>query len=115
MNWGGRLYIPGWAEALVDGHETDYLYRLWGWAPYPQVSADGTVIAVSAQAQWAVVQYATVLGLTRLIGDRTLFTQWQTRAGNTDTSLAGLMNDLNIARDEWRRHSRALIRLRSLV
>lgn len=116
-NWGGKLYIPSFVFNIVDGNEANYSYRLWGYRPYAQMSSDSDVFEGSAvaEAKWAVVQYATLEGLTRLVSERDLFTQWQTRSGNSDVSPAALMNSMNLARDTWRRKSRELYRLRAVV
>lgn len=111
--WGGSLYLPSWVHRVVDGHEADYVIRVFGYSPYVPPSADGDVMGVSQELVYAIITYAQVEGLQRLVNDRDLFTQWQTRAGNTDISPAGLMNSLNFAREDWRRKSRALTRLRS--
>lgn len=114
-NWGGVLFIPTTYFNAISGSEDSYLYRVWGYSPYPAASDDADVIAVSNDGYWAIVAHAQVAALNRLVNDRTLFTQWQTRAGISDISPAGLMNELNFARDEWRRKSKALLRLRSAV
>lgn len=113
--WGGTLSIPNYIFAYVDGHEADYLYRVWGYSPYPAPDSDDDVIDVSTDAYWAVVAAAKVEAIDRLVGDRTLFTQWQTRSGNSDISPAGLMNELTYARDDWRRKKRELLRLRASI
>jgi hypothetical protein len=114
-NWGGTMYIPSWVFSLVDGAEDDYLYRVWGYSPYVQCTDDDDVVGCSDELKWAIVSYCQVEALQRLLAERDLFAQWQTRAGNTDISPAGIMNALNIARDEWRRKSRAITRLRTNV
>lgn len=115
MVWGGRLYLPNWVHTLFDGQEGRFVIRVWGYSPYVEPTADGDIIPISTDAQWALVSYAQAEALQRLLAERDLFTQWQTRSGNTDISPAGLMNMLTGARDEWRRRSRALLRLRSVV
>jgi hypothetical protein len=114
-NWGGTLSIPRRVWSVVDGHEADYLYRVWGYSPYVALAADNDSCNLSTDGYWAVVAYAKVEALDRLVGDRVLFTQWQTRSGNTDISPAGLMNDLTYARADWRQRSRGLLRLRAQV
>lgn len=111
--WDGVLELP---RALVvdtiTGHEADYLIRVWGYCPYVPLSGDADVVSVSNEREWALRARARVEGLQRLADDRALFTQWQTRSGNTDTSFAGLLNSLNLAQEAWRRQSRAIAVLR---
>lgn len=112
-NWGGTLYLPSWVHSIVDGHEADYLLRVYGYSPYAPLTDDEDVSTISNELQWALVTYAQVEAYERLNNDRTLFTQWQTRSGNTDISPAGLMNMLSLSRENWRRKSHAILRLRS--
>lgn len=115
VNWGGTLYLPSWVDRVVDGAEDDHLIRVWGYSPYANLTADADVCSVSNDAKYALLAYARLEAIERLIADRNLFTQWQTRSGNTDISPAGLMNEANHVRDDWRRKSRNLLRLRSAV
>lgn len=111
--WGGTLYLPTSFHNLVDGHEDDYILRVYGYSPYPQLSADGDVASISSELQWALVTFCEMVGLKRLDADRNLYTQWQTRSGNSDVSPAGLLSALNSAREEWRRISHAIYRQRA--
>jgi len=113
--WGGTLYLPRYVWSSFNGHEDTYLIRVWGYCPYQQCTTDDEVVNMTAEPMFAVQTYARLIGLERLLSERELFSQWQTRSGNTDISPAALMNALGIARDEWRRRSRALSRLRSAV
>lgn len=113
--WGGTLYIPTWVHSLIDGNEATYVIRVFGYAPYPELASDSDVLAASNEVKWALIWFCQMEALKRLMNERDLFTQWQTRAGNSDISPAGLMNAYNIARDEWRKRSRAISRLRSQV
>lgn len=115
INWGGVLYLPRNVWSTFDGNEASYYLRVWGYSPFVPLSGDSDVAAISNEQKWALVAYARIEALERLNSDRDLFTQWQTRAGNSDVSPAGLMGMLNSSRDEWRRRSRALMRLRSAV
>lgn len=113
--WAGVLYIPArWVDALV-GYESLYVIRIWGYSPYVEPTEDEDVIAMGREAQNAVIMYVHLEALRMMLNDRNLFTQWQTRSGNTDTSLAGLANEKNIALSEWRSYSRSIARLRSQV
>jgi len=114
-NWGGSLQLPNWLVNYITGHEDDYTFRVWGYSPYPQMALDADAFDGSPDLVWAVVAYCRVEGLERLVADRDLFSQWQTRTGVTDISPAGLMNHLSQAREDWRRKSRALTRLRAQV
>lgn len=111
--WAGVLSIPTWAFNLVKGNEATYLIRVWGYSPYPQPVLDADVLALSDELQKAVISYVRMEALFRLNSDRDLFAQWQTRSNNSDVSPAGLMNMLNVARDDWNKRRRHITRLRA--
>ena len=115
--WGGQLTLPRLTVLGLQGHEDDYVIRVWGYSPFVQPDAgdDDAVIGVSRDQEQAVIIYAQVEGLSMLLNNRNLFTQWQTRSGNTDMSPAALMNERNIARQAWREKSRLITRLRAKV
>lgn len=113
--WDGVLTLPTRVIRGLQGHESDYVIRVWGYAPYAIPDSDDDVIPLSTQNEQAVVKFARVEGLELLLSNRDLFTQWQTRSGNSDVSPAGLMNQLSMARQDWRQYSRAISRLRSPV
>jgi len=115
VNWGGTLYLPRAVWSTFDGNEADYYLRVWGYSPFLPLDDDADVAAVSEEQKWALVAFSRIEALERLNADRELFTQWQTRAGNSDVSPAGLMNMLNAAQNEWRRRKREILRLRSTV
>lgn len=106
--WAGLLELPNRVVDMIAGHESDYLIRVWGYSPWPPVEADEDVVPFGAGLEEALVLYCHIEALRRLINNRALFTQWQTRSNNTDVTPAALMNDLNIAQEEWRRRSRAI-------
>lgn len=109
--WGSTLSLPrGLALSLV-GRAATYLIRVWGYAPYPTLGGTDA-LPFSKELEEAVVAYSRVEGLQRLNASRDLFTQWQTRSGNTDMSPAGLMNALSQAQEDWRRTARAIAVLR---
>jgi hypothetical protein len=115
VNWGGILYLPRSLWNAFDGNESVYYLRVWGYSPFPALVEGTDTAALSSEQRAAVLAYGRVEALERLNADRELFTQWQTRAGNSDISPAGLMNMLSVAREDWRRRSRSLMRLRSVV
>lgn len=108
--WNGKLYIPNWYENYID--PTTHIIRVWGYAPYAEMTDWQEVVVPSNEAQWAMRAYCRVGALQRLIMERDLFTQWQGRANNTDVTPAALMNGLSLAQEDWRRRSRALMVLR---
>jgi len=112
--WGGVLLLPAYVWSAYAQDPNAYI-RVWGYSPYLQLASDSDVAAISPNLKWAVIAYARVEALEMLNADRDLFTQWQTRAGNSDISPAGLMNMLSMARQDWRRRSRAIQRLRTTV
>lgn len=108
--WGGRLELTNATEDYIN--VDDHLIRVWGYSPYPKLVDDADVLPVSTEIEEAMRTYCNVEALRKLISSRVLFTQWQTRTNNSDVSPAALMNDLNIALEEWRRKSRAMFVLR---
>lgn len=113
--WGGTLYLDRRTIKGVSGHESDYVLRVYGYSPYVLPDSDSDVISISKDVEQAAIQYARVEGIKMLLASRDLFTQWQVRSGNTDISPAGLMNQLNIERDEWRSYARNIARPRAGV
>lgn len=113
--WGGVLYIPSRFVSALDGYIGVYVIRVWGYSPYVMPDSDDDVIDIGAEAENALILYVHLEALRMLLNDRNLFTQWQTRSGNTDTSLAGLASEKNIAVSDWRTYSRSIARLRSEV
>lgn len=108
--WENLLRIPYRVlSALTVG--THYL-KVWGYAPYDKLVSETQVTDLSFELEQAVMSYVRVEALSRLVFERDLFTQWQTRSGNTDVSPAALMNSLSLAREDWRRTSRAIMVLR---
>jgi hypothetical protein len=114
-NWGGTIYLPRRVWNIFDGHEADYLLRVWGYGPYPQLVADEDTTSASAEVLHALVAYCRVEVLNRLLSSRELFSQWQTRSGNADISPAGLMNSLTVAQADWKRRSGQLWRPRGQI
>jgi len=108
--WDGSLHIPYRTLQVVDP-ATTYL-RVWGYAPYDLLAYATQTADLSDEAEEAVLTYVRVEALSRLVLERDLFTQWQTRQGNTDVSPASLMNSLAMAREDWRRRARSLAVLR---
>lgn len=108
--WHGSLELPNRVEQLID--PDTHIIRVWGYSPYPPVSADDDQCPFGPDIEEAIVLVCYIEGLRRLIGNRALFTQWQTRSNNTDVSLASLASDFNLAMEEWRRKQRRLLTLR---
>jgi hypothetical protein len=111
-NRDGVLEVPYSLVRFIGSTPETYLLRVWGYRPYPSVSADGDTIPVSGEREQAVRDYVNLLGLKRLVNERDLFTQWQTRAGNTDVSPASMLNAYSIARAEWKERARSIFVLR---
>ena len=110
--WNGNLTLPTRTVKNLVGYEADYVIRVWGYSPYVAPDSDGDVIDVSTEVEQAMLDFIWYEALKQLVGSRNLFTQWQTRSGNTDMSPAALMSERNYAGEEWRRKSRAIARLR---
>jgi hypothetical protein len=108
----GVLEVPYSVVKFLGANFADYLFRVWGYSPYPSVSADADVIPVSGEREQAVRDYCWLVALRRLVNERDLFTQWQMRAGNSDVSPAGLLNAYSIARQDWKERARSMTVLR---
>lgn len=113
--WGGLLYLPTRVVRGLQGYEGTYVIRVFGYAPYDTPTSDDDVLALSQAAEQAVVKFARVEGLDLLLADRDLFTQWQARSGNSDISVAGLMNQLSAARADWDKYAKRIQQLRAPV
>lgn len=108
--WGGVLELP---NRIVDMIDPDaHSIRVWGYSPWPPVDDDADVIPFGKEREEAIVIYCWVEALRKLLANRSLFTQWQTRSNNTDVTPAALMNELSIAQDDWRRRQRAIFVIR---
>ena len=112
FNRDGVLEIDYNTVVGIGSSFENYLFRVWGYRPYPSVSADEDVIPVSGEREQAIRDYVRVLSLSRLVNERDLFTQWQTRAGNSDVSPASLLSALNSAMADWKARARAITVLR---
>lgn len=110
--WDGTLELPRYVPVFIAGSESNYLIRVWGYCPYPPLYDDEDIVPVSNERENALRVYCQVEAYRRLMSDRSLFTQWQTRSNNSDVSPASLMNGFSLAQDEWRRLSRAITVLR---
>ena len=111
-NRDGTLELSYDTVAAIGADVTDYLIRVWGYSPYVTVSADADNIPVSGEREQAIRDYILVLALKRLSVERDLFTQWQTRAGNSDVSPAALLSALREAQQDWKARSRSIMVLR---
>lgn len=105
----GRVSLTNAHELSID--PTIHQLRIWGYAPWPKLtSANG--ITLSAEQEYALLDYVRVEAIKMLLGSRELFTQWQTASRNTDTSLAALAGLLDRVEASWRRRARSLAVLR---
>ena len=98
--WNGKLILPYRWEQFID--PDSHLIRVWGYAPWPFPGSSGDTLPFSLMLEKAVLTRCYMEALRRLINNRALFKQWQTRSNNTDISVPMLMNDLAQARDEWK-------------
>lgn len=113
--WGGQLRLPSRVVNGLVGYDTTYVIRIWGYSPYVPPLSDNDVIGVSNEVAQAMLWHCRYEALEMLTASRDLYSQWQTRSGNTDTSLAGLNQQKSFAEQTWVRRSRAITRLRSEV
>lgn len=106
MVWGGVLTLT---NVIVDWLDpAKHVIRVWGYSPYLKLTTDSQVLTVSNELEQAMRVYCRIEALQRLVFDRDLFSQWQSIAGNTDVTPAGLMNSLSLAQADWRRRERQL-------
>lgn len=117
-SWNGLLYLPTRTVSALVGREATHRIRVWGYSPYVVPTADsgaGSAINVSDQVEQAMLWFCRLEALGLILASRDLFTQWQTRSGNSDVTYAGLMNQRSIAESAWRVRARSIARLRSGV
>lgn len=104
--WAGSLRLPSWLDGLTVGRHS---FRVWGYAPYLQLTADADVAEFDdLDLQWAVREYANVRAFEYLLSDRSLFEQWQAQANNTDVSPAAMVNMLQSWQAKWERRRKQL-------
>jgi hypothetical protein len=108
--WGGQLSLPNRVVDMID--PLTHVIKVWGYSPWPPVTSDLDVLPFGKALEEAITLYTFIEAARRLLANRTLFTQWQTRSNNTDVTPAALMNDLNMAQDDWRRKARAIFVMR---
>ena len=108
--WGGTLYIPDRVMDLIS--VDDHIIRVWGYAPWPTLTLDADVVPFGQIHEQALIIRCQIEAYRRLINNRVLFTQWQTRTNNTDVSPAFLMNEKAEASEEWRRRLRSIAVIR---
>lgn len=95
-------------STTAGGAELDFTTDITEATLIKVVSVDADLLPFPHSYEEALVIGAHVGILRRLTNNRALFTAWQTRSNNTDVSMASLMNDLESAKDEWRRLTRAI-------
>jgi len=110
--WDGVLEMPFYVLTAIAGDETSYLFRVWGYAPYPPLVNDADILLLSNEREQAIVTACRIEATKMLLNERELFTQWQAGANNTDITPASLMNSLSVLNDEWRRIKREMTVLR---
>lgn len=108
--WGGSLYLPNRVVDLIDPDV--HFIKVWGYSPWSDLSDDADVVPFGRVHEEALVIRCHIEAMRRLIGNRVLFTQWQTRSNNTDITPGTLMNEKTQAEGEWRTLARAIQVLR---
>jgi hypothetical protein len=108
--WTNRLYLP---KPIVDASvpATDY-YRLWGYEERLRPVADGDIVDVDEQGEWAVRAYGRWRAYQAMSAERALFKQWQAISQNTDISPSQLQQSVLIYSGEWQSRRNQLRRLR---
>lgn len=108
--WGGVLELPDRVMDMID--PAVHQLRVWGYSPWRPVTSDSDIVPFGREREEALVLYCHIEALRRLINNRALFTQWQTRSGNSNVTPAALMNDLSLAQAEWQRRARQIFVIR---
>jgi len=111
--WNGKLYITRRQYDLIN-IDTDSIV-VYGYAPWRTLANDLDEFAengYSPDVEHAALLYARIEAIKRLLVERDLFTQWQTKSGNSDVTPAALMNGLALLEEDWRRKSRAMFVMR---
>lgn len=108
---GGTLSITN-AQYIWLNLATQVL-RVWGYRPYPRLTDDATTLGFPFEIEMAVRAYAKVAAYRLLDTDRSLFTQWQIRANNTDMTPASLMNLVSAAEASWLRLAKQITVIRT--
>ncbi len=108
--WGGMLYLPNRVVDFID--PTKHVIQVWGYSPWLELTVDEDVVPFGRVHEEALVIRCHIEALRRLIGNRVLFTQWQTRSNNTDITPGTLMNEKTQAEQEWRTLARSIQVLR---
>lgn len=108
--WGGVLYLPNRVVDFID--PTKHYIKVWGYAPWAELVNGSDVVPFGRVHQEALVIRCHIEAMRRLIGNRILFSQWQTRSNNTDITPGMLMNEKTQAESEWRVLARAIQVLR---
>jgi hypothetical protein len=111
----GILELPYSVVNYMGADVANFVIKVWGYRPYARMVETTDYLGVSNEREEALKVYCWLEGLRRLNTDRDLFTQWQTRAGNSDVSPAALMNMYNIAREEWKQRARQITVLRRVA
>lgn len=111
--WAGMLELPNAVVNWVD--PTIHVYRVWGYRPMAKLVNDADVFEGDYEQERAVRDYAALEGIRRLVQNRALFTQWQTRSNNSDVTPASLLSDMNLMQQNWRARKRELFELREVA
>ncbi|MGH2512742.1 MAG: hypothetical protein ACRDGQ_08660, partial [Candidatus Limnocylindrales bacterium] len=108
--WNGTLRIPYRWEVLID--PTKHVIKVLGYSPWVPLVSDDDVVPFGPAIEQALIVVCYIEALRRLIGNRVLFTQWQTRSNNTDVTPASLYNDLSVSEQDWQRRARHILVMR---
>jgi hypothetical protein len=104
---GGILYFPP-SYTYTAGDKI----KLFGYGGFLQLSASSSTTDLDVSAIWALVAFCQNKAFGRLSMERGLFQQWQTQSGNSDVSMAALVQARAQARQEWRDEMVRLRRMR---
>jgi hypothetical protein len=106
--WGTTFVLPTFA--LLD--ETQDTVKLYGYQDRDVLTAGTDVLESDAEAEYAIRQYAVLMGYQRLQNDRSLYQQWLKAPGNNEMSPNQLDNMVNTYIAQWERTRGHLRRLR---
>ena len=108
--WAGKLRLS--APMVDQASVATDTYRVWGYAPYAQLTADGDVSDLDTRGEWAVRHFARAQAFTLMHNDRAMFKQWQGQSQNTDVTSNQLNQMVSLYNSEWDRTRNYLRRLR---
>ena len=108
--WDGVLELPNRIVDMID--PTRHMLRVWGYSPWPLPVDDIDAIPFTPLLEECSILLCRIEALRNLTQNRAPVQAVADALNNTDISVPMLLNDLNMANDEWRRKERRITILR---